>query len=87
MSSNTVHLPNSRAILNVAQIIKNVTSSAAKAELGALYIMACDAIDIRINLDELRHKQPRTSIQTDNSTAKGIINNTVQPKQTKAMDM
>ena len=33
------------------------------------------------------HAQPRTPIQTDNSTAKGIINNTVQPKRTKAMDM
>ena len=33
------------------------------------------------------HKQPATPIQTDNSTAEGVINNKIQPKQTKAMDM
>ena len=49
--------------------------------------MARKAIYIHIILDKLGHKQPRTPIQTDNSTAEGIINNTVQPKQTKAMDM
>ena len=87
MSSNTVHPPNNGAILNIAQIIKNVMSSAAEAELGALYIMAREAVYIRIILDKMGHTQPRTPIQTDNSTAEGIINNTVQPKQTKAMDM
>ena len=77
MSSNTVHPPNNGAILNIAQIIKNVMSSAAKAALGALYIMAHEAIYIRIILDKFEHKQPRTPIKTDNSTAEGIINNTV----------
>ena len=33
------------------------------------------------------HPQPRTPIQTDNSTAEGVINNKIQPKRTKAMDM
>ncbi len=28
-----------------------------------------------------------TPIQTDNSTAEGVVNSTVQPKRTKAMDM
>ena len=42
---------------------------------------------IHIILDKLGHKQPRTPIQTDNSTAEEIINTTVQPKRTKAMDM
>jgi hypothetical protein len=31
--------------------------------------------------------QPPTLIQTDNTTAEGVINNKNQPKQTKAMDM
>ena len=87
MSKDTTYPPNHDAILNIAQIIKNVMSSAAKAELGALYIMAREAVYIRIILDKMGHTQPRTPIQTDNSTAEGIINNTVQPKQTKAMDM
>ena len=31
--------------------------------------------------------QPQTLIQTDNSTANEVLNNNVQPKQTKAMDV
>jgi len=32
------------------------------------------------------HMQPPTPVQTDNSTADGIVNLRVQPKRTKAMD-
>ena len=87
MSNDTVHPSNNGAVLNIAQIIKNVMSSAAEAELGTLYIMAREAIHIRNILAELGHVQPRTPIQTDNTTAEAIINNMVQPKRTKAMDM
>jgi hypothetical protein len=33
------------------------------------------------------HHQPKTPIQTDNSTALGVVNSNIQPRQTKAMDM
>ena len=33
------------------------------------------------------HKQPKTPVQTDNSTAEGLINNKIQSKRTKSMDM
>ena len=33
------------------------------------------------------YPQPKTPIQTDNSMAEGVINNKIQPKRTKAMDM
>jgi hypothetical protein len=33
------------------------------------------------------HPQPKTPIQTDNLTAEGVINNKIQPKRIKAMDM
>eukprot|EP00804_Cyclotella_cryptica_P003266 CCRYP_010499-RB/>CCRYP_010499-RB protein AED:0.45 eAED:0.44 QI:0/-1/0/1/-1/1/1/0/186 len=79
--------PNNGAIHNVAEIIKAVMSSAAEAETGALYINARKAVEERNILQELGHKQPPTPIQTDNSTAEGIVNNRVQPKRTKAMDM
>jgi hypothetical protein len=62
-------------------------SSAAEAELGALFLNAKEAIYIRRMLHEMGHPQPRTPIQTDNSTAEGVINNKIQPKRTKAMDM
>jgi len=79
--------PNNGAIHNVAEIIKAVMSSAAEAETGALYINARKAVEERNILEELGHKQPPTPIQIDNSTAEGIVNNRVQPKRTKAMDM
>ena len=79
--------PNNGAILNIAHIIKHVMSSATEAELAALYIMAREAVYIRIILEEMGHKQPQTPMQTDNAMAEGVINRKVQPKRTKAMDM
>ena len=78
---------NNGAVLNKAHIIKHVMSSATEAELAALYIMAREAVYIRIILKEMGHKQPATPLQTDNQAAEGIINGTVQKKRTKAMDM
>jgi hypothetical protein len=79
--------PNNGAILNISKIMKAVMSSAADAELGALYINACEAVPIRNLLQEMGHKQPKTPMQTDNSTALGVVNSNIQPQQTKAMDM
>eukprot|EP00804_Cyclotella_cryptica_P010141 CCRYP_018483-RA/>CCRYP_018483-RA protein AED:0.42 eAED:0.42 QI:0/-1/0/1/-1/1/1/0/88 len=62
-------------------------SSAAEAELGALYINARETIPQRHLLNELGHPQPPTPIQIDNSTALGVVTNIIQPKRTKAMDM
>ena len=33
------------------------------------------------------HPQPPTPVQTDNTTALGVANNTIAPRRTKAMDM
>ena len=62
-------------------------SSAAEAELGALYINASKAVPMRQLLVEMGHKQPKTPIQTDNTTVSGVVNNNIQPRRTKAMDM
>ena len=62
-------------------------ASAAEAEVGALYTSAQEILPMRQCLDELGHKQPPTPIKTDNSTAQGIINNTMKQKRSKAMDM
>ena len=79
--------PNNGTIHNVAEIIKGVMSSAAKAELGVMYINVRKVVEERIILEEMGHVQPATPVQVDNSTAKGIINKRVQLKRTKAMDM
>jgi hypothetical protein len=62
-------------------------SSAAEAEIGSLYTNARKGVEERNILEEMGHPQPPTPVQTDNSTADGIINSQVQPKRTKAMDM
>ena len=87
LSEDVPFPPNNGAIHNVATIIKSVMTSAAEAETGGLYINARKAVEERNILEEMGHKQPPTPIQTDNSTAEGIVNNRVQPKRTKAMDM
>jgi hypothetical protein len=88
LSTNAKIPPNNCAILNMAHIIEHVMSSATEAELRALYIMAQEAVYIRIILEEMGHKQPPTPIQTtDNAMADAVINGKVQPKRTKAMDM
>ena len=87
MSENEQYPNNNGAVLTIAQIIKAVMSSAEEAELGALYINYREAIPQRHLLEEMGHPQPPTSIQVDNTTALGVVKNTIQPKQTKAMDM
>jgi hypothetical protein len=87
LSSDVQNPPNNGAVLTIAQIIDAVMSSAAEAELGALFINAREAVHMRRVLTEMGHPQPPTPIQTDNSTAEGVINSRVRPKRTKAMDM
>jgi len=87
LSSNVQNPPNNGAVLTIAQIIDAVMSSAAEAELGALFINAKEAVHLRRILEEMGHPQPRTPVQTDNSTAEGVINSRVRPKRTKSMDM
>ena len=69
MSADNDIPANNGAVLNISQIIRAVMSSAAEAELGALFINAKLAIAIRHTLEELGHPQPQTPIQTDNKTA------------------
>jgi hypothetical protein len=59
------NLCNNGAVHNVSKILKAVMSSAAKAELGALYINACKAVPMCQLLKEMGHKQPKTPIKTD----------------------
>ncbi len=88
MSSNTPHPHNNNngVVLTITQIIKAVMSSAAKAEIGALYINCWEAVPACHTLEFLGHPQPPTPIQTNNTMALGIVNNNVM-KKIKAMDM
>jgi hypothetical protein len=64
-----------------------VVSSVAEAEFGALFVNAKEGTVARTPLSEMGHNQAATDLTTDNTTTDGIINNTVQQKRSKAMDM
>ena len=78
---------NNGAMHTVTQIIKTIMSSAAEAEIEALYINCRKATPAQHLLEAMGHCQPPTPIQTDNSTVLGVATNKIQPKWTKAMDM
>ena len=66
---------NNGAALNTAQLIKTVMPIAAEAEMGAIFFNAQEATPSRNALIKMGHLQGKTSIQTDNSIANGIVNN------------
>jgi hypothetical protein len=75
------------SILNVASVIKNVVASTAESEVGACFHNAQSGAPLRVTLTELGHNQPPTPLRTDNSTAFGVLNETIKNKRSKAMDM
>jgi hypothetical protein len=75
------------AVLSIAQIIKFVMASAAESELAALFITAREMIPHCQTLIDMGWPQPKSPIQTDNSTAAGVVNNTIVPCRSKMMDM
>ena len=87
LSSKAKDAPNNGAVHNIAQILKHVMTSAADAEIGALYVNTRHAISVRRTLEEMGHPQPATPVQTDNTTALGFVTKNIQPKLTKSTDM
>jgi hypothetical protein len=75
------------AVLSIPQIIKMVMASAAESELAALFITAREMIHHCQALIDMGWPQPKNPIQTDNSTAAGVTNNTIVPCRSKMMDM
>ena len=68
--------------------MRNVMTSAAETEIGALFVNGQEAAYIWTVLKEMGHPQTEpTPIVTDNSTAEGFANNNIKVKRSKAMDM
>eukprot|EP00957_Ditylum_brightwellii_P007027 531819-Ditylum_brightwellii.AAC.1 len=59
---------NNGAILMLSTIIRHVVASASEADLAALFYNTREAVLLRVTLEEIRHKQPATTIVTDNNT-------------------
>ena len=74
-------------VMIIAKVIKNVMASAAEAELAALFMNAQEAVALRNCLVAMGFPQPATPLKTDNSTANGILNNTMKQKRSKAIDV
>jgi hypothetical protein len=70
-------------VLSIAQIIKFVMPSAAESKLAALFITAHEMIPHRQTLIDMGWPQLKNPIQTDNSTAPGVTNNTIVPRWSK----
>jgi hypothetical protein len=89
MGNATKHQKNltNGAIFIISKVLKHVMSSAAEAEIGAVFINAKEGAVIRTTLEELGHTQPPTPMETDNTTATGYSNGTIKQKRTKSMDM
>jgi hypothetical protein len=75
------------AIEVLCTVLKFVAASAAKAELGAIFLNAKEAKILRLTLEELGHSQPPTPIHIDNSTTVGIVNNTIKRQKSQSMEM
>ena len=74
-------------VLITCAILKIVAASAAEAELGSLFLNTKEARIVRLTLAELGHPQPPTPIHIDNTTAVGIVNNTIKRQRSRAMEM
>ena len=76
-----------RNIMITCKILKLVASSAAEAELGALFVNTKEARILCLTLQELSRPQPQTPIHIDNTTAIGIMNITIKRQRSNAMEM
>ena len=86
MSNNVETPPNNDVLFTISQIIKAVTSLAAEAKVGALYITCQEAKPAQHILEFMGHKQPPTPVQTNNTTALVVVNKNVM-KKLKSMDI
>ena len=62
-------------------------TSEAESELGALLITAKEMVPMRQTLSEMGWPQPPSPLQTNNSTAECVVNNTIILLKIKSMDL
>jgi hypothetical protein len=74
-------------VFTLCAILCFVVASAAKAELGALFLNCKEGMVFQLTLEELGHPQPKTHVHCDNAMAVGIANNTVKRQQLCSMEM
>ena len=75
------------AIYTLCNVLKYVASSAAEAELGAIFLNIKEERVLRLTLAEMGHPQPTTPIHCDNASLVGIANETVKKHGSRLMEM
>ena len=86
-NTNNKQMKPNGPIAVLAKIIPEVMSSAMEAEVASTFLAAKEAVPMRITLEEMGHFQPTTLMQVDNSTAIGFVNDTINYKRSKVIDM
>jgi hypothetical protein len=87
LSENKPFLWFNSAVLSITLIIKFVMAPAAESELAAYFVTAREMNPHRQTLISMGWPQPKSPIQSNNSTAAGVTNKTIVPCQAKMMDM
>ena len=86
-TNNTIESPLNGTLHCEVKIIKNVMSSVAEAEIGALFLNTKPIIPIRTTLHELGHIHPPSPVQTDNLMAQGFATKSMKQRKSKAIEM
>ena len=86
-TSNAITTPLNGPIHCEAKILRHVMSSAAEAEIGALFVNAKSILSFRVTLAEMGHPQPLSPIQTDNNTASGFAQANIKQKRMRTLAM
>jgi hypothetical protein len=84
LSTNTTNPEDNGAVLNLSQIIKAVTSSATKAELGALYINTCETSPSDIHLKKWDTSNPQCQYKP--TTAQHLASSTITSNRDKGKE-
>ena len=87
MSNDASTLSNNGVVINISQTIKDIMSSTVAAELGSLFINFQEAIPLHQALEIMGHRQPPTTMQTDNTTACAVVTNKISQKRLKSLDI
>ena len=75
------------AFFTLRALLRFVVTSAAEAKLRALFLNCKQATIFRLTLKVMGHPQPLTPIHCNNSTAIGIMNNTIKHQQSRLMEI
>jgi hypothetical protein len=79
--------PLNHALTVECKLLRHVVSSAAEAEVSAVFANAQTGIIMRRILEHLGHAQPPTPLKTDNTTAERFVSKNIHQKRSKTWDM